>query len=167
MTAPHWWPAYVGIGSNLDGPEKQVEQAIRALKELPDSILVSESGRYRSAPLGPENQPEFVNAVAGLLTQLGPRELFDRLRDIEAGQGRKRSGEPWGPRTIDLDLLAYAGLIIEEDDLTVPHPGIAARNFVLLPWREIAPNFRVPGLKEVAVLAANNSLSEPQIRRIG
>lgn len=167
MIATHWWPAYVGVGSNLDGPEEQVDRAIDAMRRLPNSILVSESGRYRSAPLGPEDQPDFVNAVVGLLTQLEPRDLFGQLREIETRRGRKRGGESWGPRRIDLDLLAYAGLVIDDKDLTVPHPGIGGRNFVLLPWREIAPNYRVPGLREVAVLAAEKTLAEPHITRIG
>ena len=167
MSAPHWWPAYIGVGSNLDGPERQIERALQAIRDLPDSILVSESGRYRSAPLGPDDQPDFINAVVGLLTQVDPRRLFAQLREIETRQGRKRGGKPWGPRTIDLDLLAYANLVIEDDDLTVPHPGIAERNFVLLPWQEIAPHFRIPGLRDVAALAADRLLTEPHITRIG
>jgi 2-amino-4-hydroxy-6-hydroxymethyldihydropteridine diphosphokinase len=167
MNAPHWWPVYVGVGSNLDNPEKQVRQAITALGNLPGSILVSESGLYRSAPLGPVEQPDFVNAVVGLLTQTGARDLLRQMHEIEQQQGRERDGETWGPRTLDLDLLAYAGQIVEGEDLVVPHPGIAERNFVLLPWREIAANYRVPGLAEVVVLAAKVSGTEPRIERIG
>ena len=91
---------------------------------------------------------------------------MQQLQEIERKQGRKRDGERWGPRTLDLDLLAYAGEIINEDDLIVPHPGIAERNFVLLPWQEIAPNYRVPGHAAVAAMAANISTSEPRIERI-
>lgn len=167
MSVPHWWPVYVGIGSNLDDPEKQVTRATGALRGLPDTILVSESGRYRSAPFGQADQPDFINSVAGLLTQLAVRELLERMQKIELEQGKKPGGKRWGPRTIDLDLLAYASQTINEDDLVVPHPGIAERNFVLLPWQEIAPVFRVPGLGEVAVLAAHVSRSEPRIERIG
>ncbi len=167
MKAPHWRPAYVGLGSNLDVPEKQVRRAITALDDLPKTMLVCHSGLYRSAPLGPQEQPDFVNAVAGLLTQLDAHELLGKLRAMELAQGRKRGGERWGPRSIDLDLLACAGLVISEDGLELPHPGIAERNFVLLPWREIAPTYRVPGLKTIAELAAGISQKEPRIERIG
>jgi len=167
MNSPHWWPVYVGIGSNLHSPESQVRQAIAALAELPDSVLVSASALYRSSPLGPSGQPDFINAVAAILTQTKACDLLQQLQDIERNQGRKPDGERWGPRTMDLDLLAYAGQIINEEDLIVPHPGIADRNFVLLPWQEIAPNYRVPGQAVVAALAANISVSEPRIERIG
>jgi len=167
MSAPHWWPVYIGIGSNLESPEDQVRQAIAALGDLPGSILVGESGLYHSSPMGPSKQPDFVNAVVALLTQTDARELLQQLRRIEHKHGRERDGERWGPRTMDLDLLAYAGQIINENDLIVPHPGIADRNFVLLPWQEIAPYYRVPGLAEVAALAASISISEPRIERIG
>lgn len=167
MSRPHWWPAYVGIGSNLDSPEDQVRRAIIALNDLPDTIVVSESGFYKSAPLGPVEQPDFVNAVAGLLTQVPAPKLLGKLHEIELQQGRQRDGERWGPRRIDLDLLAYAGLVVDEDGLKLPHPGIAERNFVLLPWQEIAPTFRVPGMANVAELAAKISKTEPSIKRIG
>lgn len=167
MSRPHWWPAYVGVGGNLDNPEDQVRKAISALRELPDTILVSESGLYRSAPLGPAEQPDFVNAVVGLLTRIPARELLERLFAIERKLGRRRSDQKWGARTIDLDLLAYAGQVIDKDGLKLPHPGIAGRNFVLLPWQEIAPTYCVPGLGEIARLAAAISTSEPQIKRIG
>ena len=167
MNAQHWWPVYIGIGSNLESPQDQVRQAIAALGDLPGSILVNESGLFHSSPLGPSEQPDFVNAVVALLTQTSARELLYALHQIERKHGRERDGERWGPRTVDLDLLAYAGQTINEDDLIVPHPGIADRNFVLLPWQEIAPHYRVPGLAEVAALAASISESEPRIERIG
>lgn len=166
MKAPHWWPAYIGVGSNLDSPEDQVRKAVAALAQLPGSILVSQSGLYRSSPMGPSDQPDFVNAVVALLTQTNACDLLHQLQDLERMQGRKRGGERWGPRTLDLDLLAYGGEIINEGDLTVPHPGIAERNFVLLPWREIAPTFCVPGHTDVAAMAASISILEPRIERI-
>jgi len=166
VSALHWWPVYIGIGSNLESPENQVRQAIVALADLPRSILISQSGLYRSSPMGPSDQPDFVNAVAALLTQTKAVDLLQQLQDIERKQGRKHDGERWGPRTLDLDLLAYAGEIIKKEDLIVPHPGIADRNFVLLPWQEIAPNYRVPGRAEVAAMAAGISDSEPRIERI-
>ena len=167
MNAPHWWPAYIGIGSNLDSPADRVRRAIAALGDLPDGVLVSKSGLYLSSPMGQADQPDFVNAVVALLTRSSARKLLHALHEIERNQGRERGGERWGPRTMDLDLLAYAGQIIDEDDLIVPHPGIADRNFVLLPWQEIAPHYHVPGLAEVAALAARISDSEPRIERIG
>lgn len=144
-----------------------MREAIAALSDLPDTIVVSESGLYRSAPLGPVEQPDFVNAVAGLLTQVPARELLEKMHEVERKQGRKRDGDRWGPRSIDLDLLAYAAQIVEEDGLKLPHPGIAERNFVLLPWQEIAPTYRVPGLAAVAELAAKISTTDPRINRIG
>ncbi len=166
MSAPHWWPVYIGVGSNLDSPQDQVSKAIAALSSLRDTILIAESGLYRSAPMGPAGQPDFVNAVVGLLTKTSARELLTQLHEIERTLGRDRGGDRWGPRRIDLDLLAYAAQVIDEEDFAVPHPGIAKRNFVLLPWQEIAPTFRVPGQGEVAVMAAGISKSEPRIERI-
>ena len=125
-----------------------------------------ESGLYRSAPMGPQDQPDFLNAVVSLLTQLNAVELLQGLQDIEENQGRARNTEQWGPRTVDLDLLAYGSQISNVAELTLPHPRIAERNFVLLPWNEITPHFRVPGLASVADLAANVSRSEPRIERL-
>lgn len=167
MSGTHWWPVYIGIGSNLDSPEDHVTQAIESLRGLPGSILVSESGLYRSSPMGPADQPDFINVVVALLTQANAYDLLRQLHEIERNHGRVRDGERWGPRTLDLDLLAYAGQIINEDDLTVPHPGIAERNFVLLPWQEIAPNYRVPGQADIAAMVANFSDTEARIERIG
>ncbi len=167
MSPPHWWPAYVGIGSNLESPLEQVAQAIVSIRQLPDSVLISVSGQYRSPPMGPVEQPDYINAVAAMLTQNSAHHLLTQLQDIERQQGRVRDGERWGPRTLDLDLLAYAGQIIDEEDLTVPHPGIAERNFVLLPWQEITPKYRLPGRADIATMAAQISLAEPQVERIG
>jgi 2-amino-4-hydroxy-6-hydroxymethyldihydropteridine diphosphokinase len=167
MSAAHWWPIYIGIGSNLESPEAQVRQAIASLGNLPQSILVNASGLYRSAPMGPSGQPDFINAVAALLTQTKARDLLQQLQNLELKQGRTHDIERWGPRTLDLDLLAYAGQVIEDEDLVVPHPGIAERNFVLLPWQEIAPTYRVPGRADIAAMAARISLTEPRIERIG
>jgi 2-amino-4-hydroxy-6-hydroxymethyldihydropteridine diphosphokinase len=125
------------------------------------------SARFRQRRRCHTDQPDFVNAVAAILTQTNARDLLQQLQEIERRQGRDRSVERWGPRTLDLDLLAYGAEIINEGDLIVPHPGIADRNFVLLPWQEIAPNYRVPGRTDVAAMAASISVSEPRIERIG
>lgn len=155
MSADHWRPAYIGVGSNLDSPLSQVESGIRALQNLPDSIVVLESALYQSKPLGPDNQPDYINGVIALLTKLSPQGLLIELQEIENAHGRLRTTERWGPRTLDLDLLAYADVILDSENLKLPHPGIAERNFVLLPWRGIAPNYRVPGLSSVEHLAGN------------
>lgn len=155
MPARCWVPAYVGIGSNLDDPEQQVRAALEALSGLPDTRRISHSATLRNVALGPQPQPEFVNAVAGLLTQLAPVELLDELLAVERRQGRDRSTSVrWGPRRIDLDLLVYGDLAMETERLVIPHPGISSRNFVLFPLLEIAPALRIPGLGPVWRLAA-------------
>jgi 2-amino-4-hydroxy-6-hydroxymethyldihydropteridine diphosphokinase len=166
MIAPHWWPAYIGIGSNLESPEHQVSAAMKAIGGLPDTRLVSQSGLYRSSPMGPADQPDFVNAVVAVMTEKSASDLLHDLQEIERQHGRVRDGQRWGPRTLDLDLLAYADLVSDDEELTLPHPGIAQRNFVLLPWQEIAANFRLPGGVDIAGMAATVSRTEPRIERI-
>ncbi len=166
MKSAHWWPAYIGIGSNLESPAEQVRRAIAALRNMPHCILVHESGLYRSAPMGPQDQPDFINAVVSLLTQLDAAKLLCALQAIEEKHGRERIEEQWGPRILDLDLLAYGNQEFDREELTLPHPGIAGRNFVLLPWSEITPHFRVPGLASVADLAATVSGNELRIERL-
>ena len=158
VRARGWVPAYVGIGSNLDDPGRQVHLALEALAGLPDTRFVSHSTTLRNPALGSQPQPEFFNAVAGLLTYLEPLTLLEELLALERRQGRDRSaGLRWGPRRIDLDLLVYGDVTLETERLTVPHPGIAGRNFVLLPLLEIAPALRIPGLGPVWRLAAKFS----------
>jgi 2-amino-4-hydroxy-6-hydroxymethyldihydropteridine diphosphokinase len=149
-----WVPAYVAIGSNLDDPLLQVRSALQRLQSLESSRLITASGLYRTVPLGPQDQPEFVNAVAGLLTQLTPRELLHRLKSLEADMGRASPVLRWGPRRIDLDLLVYGSVQMNDPDLVVPHRGVPERNFVLYPLRDIAPDLIVPGHGSVASLAA-------------
>ncbi len=160
----HWYPAYIGIGSNLDSPARQVRNAFELLDDLPATRVFARSSLYRSAPFGGVEQPDFVNAVAGLLTRLEPQELLTRMQAIQRARGRIDDEVRWGPRVLDLDLLVYSSRMIESDDLTVPHPGIAERNFVLLPLQEIAPELFIPGLGQLAGLAAQ---TEPPISRIG
>jgi 2-amino-4-hydroxy-6-hydroxymethyldihydropteridine diphosphokinase len=149
-----WVPAYVAIGSNLDDPLLQVRNALRRLQSLESSLLITASRWYRTVPLGPQDQPEFVNAVAGLLTQLAPRELLHQLKNLEADMGRASPLLRWGPRRIDLDLLVYGSVQMNDPDLVVPHRGVPERNFVLYPLRDIAPDLNVPGHGSVASLAA-------------
>lgn len=159
-----WRPAYIGLGSNLDGPVRQIDAAVDKLGELPDTHLLLRSNLYRSAPLGGIEQPEFVNAVVAVLTRLEPLLLLQHLQAIERVRGREQGGKRWGPRVIDLDLLVYSNAIVADPDLTVPHPGIAERNFVLLPLRELAPDLVIPGLGRVAAIPVN--YKEPCIERI-
>ena len=159
-----WYPAYIGIGSTLQGPAKQIENATDSLANIPCTRLVSISSKYRSAPFGGVEQPDFVNAVAAVLTHLSPQELLAALQEIEIRQGRERNDTRWGPRVLDLDLLVYSDQQVDEPDLTVPHPGIGERNFVLLPLGEIAPELVIPGLGRVARIPVN--LEEPSVSRI-
>jgi 2-amino-4-hydroxy-6-hydroxymethyldihydropteridine diphosphokinase len=149
-----WQPAYIGVGSNLEDPRAQVLAAIARLGQLPRTRLVLSSRLYRSRPFGPVAQPDFVNAVAAILTQLEPPALLNELRAIEKAMGRPGRHEHWGPRIIDLDLLAQGRERRKEGELTLPHPGIVERNFVLYPLSEIAPDLDLPGLGRVADLAA-------------
>lgn len=144
--------AYIGLGSNLDDPEGQLLQAIEALRSLPQSRLTAVSPLYRSRPMGPADQPDYVNAVAMIDTCLEPLPLLDALQAIELQQGRVRSGERWGPRTLDLDLLLYGAETIEHERLTVPHPGIKERLFVLRPLFDLAPELLLPDGSAVARL---------------
>ena len=154
MTAQPRCIAYVGLGSNLADPRSQVERSLNALANLPHSQLLLRSHLYRSAPWGVHAQPEFVNAVAGIETALSPRVLMQSLLGIERASGRERSGDRWGPRILDLDLLLYADLIIDEPGLHVPHPHLHERAFVLLPLAEIAPDLQIPGRGSISELAA-------------
>jgi 2-amino-4-hydroxy-6-hydroxymethyldihydropteridine diphosphokinase len=137
--------AYIGIGSNLDDPVAQVQTALAALARLPDSRLAASSGLYASTPMGLPDQPDYINAVAALDTGLSATVLLTGLLRIEAEQGRERSGERWGPRTLDLDLLLYGDEMIDRPGLQVPHPGLHQRDFVIIPLAEIAGNLNVPG----------------------
>ncbi len=166
MTDARWRPAYVGIGSNLDTPQDQVQCAVTALAEIDDTILVRTSPFYRSAPLDGSRQPDYINAVSALMTRLDAGALFEAMQAIEHAQGRSRDGKKWGPRTLDLDLLIYSSDVVDEKDLKVPHPGIAERNFVLLPLVDIAPYLRIPGLGRVSGLAAGVDKENPRIEKL-
>jgi 2-amino-4-hydroxy-6-hydroxymethyldihydropteridine diphosphokinase len=146
--------AFIGLGSNLDDPVAQVERALEALAALRDTRFVACSGLYQSEPMGPRDQPDYINAVAALDTRLGPHALLHALQAIETRQGRVRSGARWGPRTLDLDLLLYGMQHCHDAQLTVPHPGIQERPFVLYPLYEIAPDIDVPGLASLPELLA-------------
>lgn len=144
---------YLGLGSNLDDPLAQMQQAVAALRALAGSILVGQSGFYRSKPLGPQDQPDFINAVVALRTILLPQQLLHQLQTIESVQGRIRQ-QRWGPRQLDLDILLYGQLTLNTPDLTIPHPGLCERNFVLYPLYEIAPDLRLPDGRRLSQLVA-------------
>lgn len=154
MEARRLLPVYVALGSNLDDPRAQVERALAALDQLPQTRCVLRSSLYRSRPFGPVEQPDFVNAVAGLLTELEPATLLANLQALETSLGRERPVVRWGPRRIDLDLLVHGSARIAQPGLELPHPGIAERAFVLAPLAEIAPDLEVPGIGRVSALLA-------------
>jgi 2-amino-4-hydroxy-6-hydroxymethyldihydropteridine diphosphokinase len=146
-----WIPAYIGIGSNIGDSLARVRSAIDSLSQLADCRLVARSRLYRTRPFGPIQQGDFINAVAGVLTQLSAAALLAGIRGIEVAAGRVRA-ERWGPRTLDLDLLVFGNQCIATPELTLPHPGIAERGFVLAPLADIAPTLQVPGLGRVESL---------------
>lgn len=151
MAAQRIHHAFVGLGSNLQDPAQQVRAALAALATLPGTRVVRHSSLYRSKPVGYADQPDFMNAVAELQTQLEPALLLQELLRLEQRQGRVRSVRN-GPRTLDLDLLLYDAAEMNRPELTLPHPRMHSRAFVLLPLAEIAPQARVPGRGSVADL---------------
>lgn len=136
--------AFVALGSNLDDPVAQVGAGARDLARLPDTRLVRCSSLYRTAPVGVADQPDFINAVCEIDTELPAPDLMQSLLDIEHAHGRVRD-IPGGPRTLDLDLLLYGELACHDPGLTLPHPRLHERAFVLYPLHEIAPALVVPG----------------------
>jgi 2-amino-4-hydroxy-6-hydroxymethyldihydropteridine diphosphokinase len=154
--------ALIGLGSNLNDPRQQLETALQELSQLPQSELTRYSSLYETAAMGPVTlsgqpayqQPDYLNAVAELETELGPEVLLDQLQSIEAAHQRLRGEIQWGPRTLDLDLLLYGDETIGTARLTVPHPGVAERNFVLIPMVEIRPNLKLPDGRSIAELPA-------------
>ena len=134
---------YIGLGSNLEDPYQQVSTALEELKTLPGCRLVEHSSLYRSDPVGPPGQPDYVNAVACLETKLEAHLLLDQLQQLEQQHQRVRL-EHWGPRTLDLDILLYGDQQISTERLKVPHPYMPERNFVLWPLAEIAADLQFP-----------------------
>lgn len=135
--------AYIGLGSNLDSPREQVVTALTELAGLQGCSLVARSSLYRSDPVGPAGQPDYVNAVAALETELTPESLLDALQALEQAHQRVRKTH-WGPRTLDLDILLYGDHTLDSERLTVPHAWMLERNFVLWPLAEIAPALQLP-----------------------
>jgi len=153
--------AFIALGANLEGPLTQIRNAFAELDALPKTKLIARSSLYRSAPVGNINQPDFINAVAKLETALTPHELLAELLEIEQRHGRRREFLN-APRTLDLDLLLYGDLIHYEHGLTIPHPRMHQRAFVLSPLHEIAPDSVIPGIGSVADLLAACTGQQPQ-----
>jgi 2-amino-4-hydroxy-6-hydroxymethyldihydropteridine diphosphokinase len=143
--------AYIALGSNLREPRRQLQAGFAALARLPDTQVVAQSSLYRSAPVGYADQPDFVNAVAALRTALAPRDLLDALLAIEREHGRVREFVN-APRTLDLDIALYGERVIHEPGLSIPHPRMHERAFVMVPLAEIAPDAMVPGRGRVRAL---------------
>lgn len=135
---------YIAIGSNLASPLEQVNAALAALAQIPESRIVAVSPFYRTPPLGPQDQPDYLNAAVALETTLAPETLLDHTQRIELQQGRERKAHRWGPRTLDLDIMLYGDRQIATPRLTVPHYDMKNRAFMLLPLAQIAPDLRFP-----------------------
>jgi 2-amino-4-hydroxy-6-hydroxymethyldihydropteridine diphosphokinase len=150
--------AYIALGSNLKQPASQIKQALIVLQELPQTVLLQHSSLYQTAPVGYDNQPDFINAVASLETMLEPSQLLQSILDIESSFGRERPF-PNAPRVLDLDLLLYDELEMHTESLTLPHPRMHLRAFVMLPLSEIAQNLMIPKLGSVVELLAKLDIS--------
>lgn len=136
--------AYIAIGSNLASPLEQVNAAVQALGEIPQSRVIAVSAYYRTPPLGPQDQPDYLNAAAALETGLDAETLLNHTQRIELQQGRVRKAERWGPRTLDLDIMLFGNEVIHTDRLTIPHYDMKNRGFMLWPLFEVAPHLVFP-----------------------
>jgi len=143
---------YIGLGSNLAEPIKQVLQGVEEIKKLKHSTVERISSLYQTPPMGPQDQPHYVNAVVKISTTLKPLALLTQLQSIENQRGRTRDTGHWGARTLDLDILVYEGTTSSNPTLTLPHPGITLRNFVLYPLNEISPQLQIEGLGSLTQL---------------
>lgn len=150
---------YIGLGSNLENPVEQLKTAIQALNTLSDRGEMKVSPMYQTQPVGPQDQPDFINAVVGFDTSLSATQLLDELQAIESAQHRQRDAQRWGPRTLDLDLLLYGEEVIDNDRLQVPHPRLHQRAFVLLPLSDIAPDLDIPGMGVLSDLVDSTDIS--------
>ena len=154
---------YIAIGSNLASPLEQVNAAIQAIGEIPDSRIMAVSSFYRTPPLGPQDQPDYLNAAVALETTLAPEALLDHTRRIELQQGRVRKAERWGPRTLDLDIMLFGDEVINTERLTVPHYDMKNRGFMLWPLVEIAPELLFPGNTPLRTYLAQNYPQRPAL----
>lgn len=153
--------AYIALGSNLASPLDQVNAAITALGEIPQSRIVAVSSLYRTPPLGPPDQPDYLNAAVALETALEPETLLDHTQRIELQQGRVRKAERWGPRTLDLDIMLFGNLTLNTERLTVPHYDMKNRGFMLWPLFEIASDLHFPDGTSLQEILANLNAPKP------
>ena len=144
---------YIGLGSNLSDPQAQIISALSKLEQLTNCSVTQVSSLYFSRPMGPQDQPDYMNAVVAMETNLAPLALLDQLQNIENEAGRVRKDNRWGARVLDLDILLIDNITINSERLTVPHYGLKRREFVLLPLAEIAPNLLLPDGVKVSQLA--------------
>lgn len=154
---------YIAIGSNLASPLEQVNAAVQAIGEIPESRLLAVSSFYRTPPLGPQDQPDYLNAAVALDTALAPEELLNHTQRIELQQGRVRKAERWGPRTLDLDIMLFGDEIINTERLTVPHYDMKNRGFMLWPLIEIAPELLFPGNTPLRTYLVQNYPQSPAL----
>jgi len=145
--------AYIGLGANLEDPQQQVVDALQELAQIKDTQLVAQSSLYISKPVGPQDQPDFVNAVACVETSLQPLELLDALQQLEQDHGRVRKRH-WGERTLDLDIILFDDIQQTTERLNLPHPFASERSFVLFPLAEIAPDVKFPDGRTVQEMCA-------------
>lgn len=153
--------AYIAIGSNLASPLEQVNAAVQALGDIPQSRVVALSSFYRTPPLGPQDQPDYLNAAIALKTALSAEALLDNTQRIELQQGRVRKEERWGPRTLDLDIMLFGDAVINTERLTVPHYDMKRRGFMLWPLFEIAPDLIFPDGESLNALLAKLNAEKP------
>jgi len=153
--------AYIAIGSNLASPLEQVNAAVQALGDIPQSRVVALSSFYRTPPLGPQDQPDYLNAAIALKTALSAESLLDNTQRIELQQGRVRKEERWGPRTLDLDIMLFGDAVINTERLTVPHYDMKRRGFMLWPLFEIAPDLIFPDGETLSALLAHLNAEKP------
>ncbi len=151
--------AYIGLGSNLSKPIKQIEKAIEKIGIIPKSRLLSVSSLYLSKPMGPQDQNDYINAVLALETALSAIELLNALQSIENNAGRVRKENRWGARILDLDIILFGNEIINTDRLTIPHYGMSEREFVLLPLAEIPPELILPNGESITELSQNIAIN--------
>lgn len=145
--------AYIGLGANLEDPPAQLREALRLIGARPGIRVVATSRFYRSAPLGPGEQPDYCNAVCAVDTDLNPDHLLTHLHGVERAMGRQRPPQRWAPRLIDLDLLHYERVRMKTSRITLPHPELHKRNFVVVPLAEVSPTLEIPGLGRMDELA--------------
>ncbi|WP_130834049.1 2-amino-4-hydroxy-6-hydroxymethyldihydropteridine diphosphokinase [[Erwinia] mediterraneensis] len=155
-------PVWLALGSNLAHPLQQVEEALAALDQIPQTQRVATSSFYRTPPYGPPDQPDYLNAVVALHTDLAPEQLLDHTQRIELAHGRVRKAERWGPRTLDLDILLFGDAVINTPRLTIPHYDMHNRAFMLVPLQEIAPDLILPDGRPLTALLANLDCSQIQ-----